>query len=178
MNDNVYSLKPYKNDPSFFGINVSIKDLPDKIIVHFKLNPVTHLNLGPLEKSQRRTLKLWEKTCLEFFIKNAKGEYYEFNIAPNLDWNCFYFPSKGSPLVEHPMNEPLEFKAHSNSDMFELEVTAGKKNFHTLFWQANQMSVGISSVIENKDGQISYWALEHCDSRPNFHHFDSFVVKL
>ena len=38
--------------------------------------------------------------------------------------------------------------------------------------------LGLSTVIEDGDGGISYWALAHPSAKPDFHHPDSFVLDL
>jgi hypothetical protein len=38
--------------------------------------------------------------------------------------------------------------------------------------------LGISAIIEEKDGSKSYWALAHPQGKPDFHHADSFVLDL
>ena len=55
-----------------------------------------------------------------------------------------------------------------------------KKEFFPkgFFDELSELSVGITSVIKEKSGSLSYWALNHSDTRPNFHHFDSFKYKF
>ena len=38
--------------------------------------------------------------------------------------------------------------------------------------------LGLCAVIEETDGQKSYWAAAHPPGKPDFHHADSFVVEL
>ncbi|QLQ12045.1 MAG: hypothetical protein HZY74_00360 [Brevundimonas sp.] len=38
--------------------------------------------------------------------------------------------------------------------------------------------IGLTAVIEDTDGTISYWALAHPSDKPDFHHPDSFVLEL
>jgi hypothetical protein len=33
-------------------------------------------------------------------------------------------------------------------------------------------------VVEEKDGLLSYWALNHPPGKPDFHHPDAFVLEL
>ncbi len=38
--------------------------------------------------------------------------------------------------------------------------------------------VGLSAVIEDDAGRLSYWALKHPPGKPDFHHGDSFALEI
>ena len=38
--------------------------------------------------------------------------------------------------------------------------------------------LGLSAVIEEHDGTLSYWALRHAPGKPDFHHRDAFALEL
>ena len=38
--------------------------------------------------------------------------------------------------------------------------------------------IGLCAVIEDLDGNLSYWALRHAPGKPDFHHADSFALEL
>jgi hypothetical protein len=38
--------------------------------------------------------------------------------------------------------------------------------------------LALAAVLEDRDGRLSYWALEHPSERPDFHHPNSFVLEL
>ena len=40
------------------------------------------------------------------------------------------------------------------------------------------LKLAVSAVIEEVDGQLSYWALTHPGERPDFHNPDGFVLDL
>ncbi|MCC8986069.1 MAG: hypothetical protein LM513_05690, partial [Nitrospira sp.] len=40
------------------------------------------------------------------------------------------------------------------------------------------LHLAVSVVVEQTDGQCSYWALRHPSGRPDFHHPDSFALML
>ncbi|MEY9932094.1 hypothetical protein ABH926_006743 [Catenulispora sp. GP43] len=37
-------------------------------------------------------------------------------------------------------------------------------------------SLAIAAVIEDSDGDLDYWALNHVSPGPDFHHPDSFII--
>ena len=38
--------------------------------------------------------------------------------------------------------------------------------------------IGLSAVIEEANGRISYWALAHPPGKPDFHHADCFALEF
>ena len=40
------------------------------------------------------------------------------------------------------------------------------------------LSLGLSAVIENLSGSLSYWALKHPPGKPDFHHADAFALEF
>ena len=40
------------------------------------------------------------------------------------------------------------------------------------------LTLGLSAVIEDRDGALSYWALRHPAGKPDFHHADAFALAL
>lgn len=121
---------------------------------------------------------LWRHTCFEAFVRcgQAKG-YFEFNLSPSGDWAAYRFDEyrDGCRDAEIP---PPAIVSHATSDRLGLvagielgamaELVAGET------WQ-----VAISAVIEETDGNKSYWALAHPPKGPpDFHHPDCFVLEL
>ena len=41
-----------------------------------------------------------------------------------------------------------------------------------------RLSVGLSAVIEDLDGSLSYWSLKHPPGKPDFHHADCFALEI
>lgn len=123
-----------------------------------------------------RVIKLWEKTCFELFIKNERNEYMEFNFSPVFEWNAFYFTKKGDPLAEWKKINSVKLDILDSFEVFQLIAEIKKEDFPENFFDKCQ--AGITSVIKEKNGNLSYWALSHEDQRPNFHHFDSFKYKF
>ena len=40
------------------------------------------------------------------------------------------------------------------------------------------LRLGLSAVIEDDSGKLSYWALKHPSGKPDFHHPDTFVLEI
>jgi hypothetical protein len=41
-----------------------------------------------------------------------------------------------------------------------------------------KLRLGLSAVIEESNGVLSYWALKHPPGNPDFHHPDAFVLEV
>ena len=137
------------------------------------------INLGNGTPNKERLIKLWEKTCFEFFIKNQNGSYIEFNFSPTFEWNCFYFEKKGDALKEwQQMNRPKTDILLSLNNFFMI-IEIKKDDFPSGFFNhLAERECAVTCVIKEKSGRLSYWALHHADVKPNFHHFESFKYKF
>jgi len=40
------------------------------------------------------------------------------------------------------------------------------------------LRLGLSAVVEDADGELSYWALRHPPGKPDFHYTDAFALQL
>jgi hypothetical protein len=44
--------------------------------------------------------------------------------------------------------------------------------------RARVMRMALAAVVEEEDGRLSYWALQHAPGNPDFHHPDGFTLEL
>ena len=178
---NKFGLIPFsrENSPEI-TIEAELNSNLESVFISYRIQKgVGLIDLGSSSPNRERLIKLWEKTCFELFIKNESGQYLEFNFSPNFEWNCFYFNQAGDPLLEwKPMPIPVTDILLS-SEHFFIFINLKKEFFPKGFFDGkSELSAGITSVIKEKSGRLSDWALSHCDTRPNFHHFDSFKYKF
>ena len=180
-----FSLIPFPNMPAATAVNSIEAELnvnEESIYISFRIrNNLDLIDLGNGTPNKKRVIKLWEKTCFELFIKNEKDQFIEFNFAPNFEWNCFYFDKKGGALAEWEKMPRPESDILLSAEHFFMFVNIRKEFFPEGFFNSNKkqiLSAGISSVIKEKIGSLSYWAMTHADVQPNFHHFDSFKYKF
>ncbi|HEX2225792.1 MAG TPA: DOMON-like domain-containing protein [Candidatus Binatia bacterium] len=131
---------------------------------------------APTAKSPRRVPGLWRHTCFEAFIA-VKGSrsYYEFNFSPSGEWAAYSFRSyrEGSPLE----NERLQPGITVRRDASTLELSADIHLDHLpAAGKGASLWLGLSAVIEDTEGRLSYWALTHPPGKPDFHYPDSFIL--
>ena len=118
-----------------------------------------------------RADELWKTTCFETFLRLASEKSYrEWNFAPSGEWAAY------------------DFK-HYRKSRSNAEVTAPYVRFEdNLIWWTlgatiavpaeTKWEMGLSAVIEEKDGTKSYWALATGGDKPDFHSPDCFAARL
>jgi hypothetical protein len=126
-------------------------------------------HIGELRMPTPGMRPLWQHTCCELFVARRGGTaYHEFNFSPSGDWAAYAFTDyrQGGPIevadpgiVVRTSSETLELKA---------SVAGG----------SGPLLLGLSAVIEEQDGALSYWALRHAPGKPDFHHRHAFALEL
>ena len=128
----------------------------------------------PEYRSPRRADALWEHTCFEAFVMAGEGpEYREFNFSPSGEWAAYSFQSYRK-AGETVVGTDPEIRVRRSADRLELaaEFQAGFPSG----WRS--LRLGLSALVEEVDGGLSYWALRHPPGRPDFHHLDAFALQL
>lgn len=188
------TLYPFKKT-SLPNIELSAEiNKKNSLFVSFRLTgELDQIDLGTGHPKHQRAIGLWNKTCFELFIKNGESEYLEFNFSPDFEWNAFYFSQPGKKLTEYPAIKGVKLDILYSLQTFLLIAEIDHTLFPNSFLGKNnekQWSASISAVIqikhqnenkinkENSVGPLTYWALKHSDTKPNFHHFDSFIYKF
>jgi hypothetical protein len=116
---------------------------------------------------------LWQTTCFEAFLRRAGDDAYrEWNFAPSGDWAAYDFASYRQPVSPVAVGSPPYIRMEDNFTWWALGATITSDADQS--WE-----LGLSAVLEEKDGTKSYWALAHPPrDRPDFHAADCFAAKL
>jgi hypothetical protein len=123
-----------------------------------------------------RQYDLWEHTCLEFFLGLPDSTaYWEFNLSPAGDWNVFHFPNYRQNIAEEKAFTSLPFTVLQQANYLQLNLEV---DLNKIIASEQNLEIGITSVIESQDQQLSYWALRHPASTADFHNRDSWIIKL
>lgn len=121
----------------------------------------------------RRADELWRTTCFEAFLR-AEGEdaYREWNFAPSGQWAAYDFTGYREGSANAEIAQPPYIRMEDNLTWFALGATIAVE-------ADRQWQLGLSAVLEEKNGTKSYWALAHPNpDKPDFHAPDCFVARL
>lgn len=127
-------------------------------------------SLSFVARAGARTDELWRHTCLEAFVR-VRGEagYRELNLAPSGAWAAYRFDAPRSGMANADIDPPI-IEAAGEGEVaatWILDLPAD------VVW-----TVGVTAVIEDGDGALSYWSLRHPSGKPDFHHPDGFALEL
>jgi hypothetical protein len=67
--------------------------------------------------------------------------------------------------------------ARKSANQLELGASVRLDRLSPLHARA-KLSLALSTVVEDRDGALSYWAIRHTPGRPDFHHPDAFALEL
>ncbi len=164
------------SDVNHIGAQVRLP-LSDAIEIEFALaGDIEKLRI-PAENAARRADNLWQHTCFEAFIGAPnRTAYVEFNFAPSGEWAIYQFEAyrQGMSIVTAP---PPVITTRRTANNLLLKAVVNLREFPELKDRA-ELRLALSAVIENIDGELSYWALAHPPGKPDFHHADSFALTL
>jgi hypothetical protein len=123
---------------------------------------------------------LWQHTCFEAFVKGSdNGAYLEFNFSPSSEWAIYSFDGYrrgGKPRV--PRHPPEIMSHRRGENLLEVDVTVHLDGLFTEQPRTDRLRLGLAAVLEDRRGQLSYWALAHPSARPDFHHAEAFTLLL
>ncbi|MBX3564910.1 MAG: DOMON-like domain-containing protein [Sphingomonas sp.] len=155
-----------------------IADDGDRMLLRYRVR-------GPLKlpelESPGRADDLWKTTCLELFLQPAGSDsYVEFNFSPSCRWAAYDFDNyrrgrRDKLLSIEPHIERVD-PADDNSDEtfdYVFDVDVELSDFPKV-----PLRMGITAVIEEPNGTISYWALAHPEGKADFHDPACFALTL
>jgi hypothetical protein len=174
-----FVLEPFPDLPFPGGVRVSgqARRQGSELQLEWRLEgPVGLLALPLPESPPERRHGLWEATCFECFLASPdRPGYWEFNLSPAGHWNVFRFDGYRSG-----MRDETAF------DALPVAVAHGPGTCHvSLRLDTTQLGIaddpwllGISTVLAESDGHVTYWALLHPALQPDFHQAAGFRIGL
>jgi hypothetical protein len=129
----------------------------------------------PAVGTPRRAHDLWRHTCFEVFAAPQAGpRYYEFNFSPSGQWAAYAFRAYRDPLpLEHDKFDPV-VAARRRAGALELDAHIRLDQLAGIP-KRGSFRLGLSAVLEDARGKLSYWALVHAPGKPDFHSLDSLI---
>lgn len=185
MKKSSFTLKPFDRAEPREVKDISVKGNVcregDGIVLSYHLQSresmiADKVNIPEWPRCADRCDGLWEHTCLECFVaRSEENQYWEYNVAPSGSWNVYRFHGyriggETTTEIRRPTIESvISGRTWSARIRMQLPVMV-----HA--WKVLQL--GITAVLEHPRGQLSYWALDHETTRPDFHCRKTFLVEI
>lgn len=169
---------PDSSDTPVRGIGVSIQRNGRGLGLSYRIEAVTDRLRVPGESAPRIGQELWKHTCCECFLALADDSaYHEFNLSPSREWTAYAFTNyrEGAPLTDETLDPRIAIRRCS--DRMELDASIALDQLSPRYTRG-ELVIGLSAVIEDAGGRLSYWALRHPAGKPDFHHRDAFALTL
>jgi hypothetical protein len=124
---------------------------------------------------------LWQHTCFEAFVA-VPGEpaYREFNFSPSGQWAAYRFFDErvrdtAAELAQPPVEPQMDVEVQAHALVLQVWLP---RSALPMGQAGGALQLGLSAVIEDQGGQLSYWALQHPAARPDFHHRGGMALSL
>jgi hypothetical protein len=126
----------------------------------------------------RRADELWRHTCLEAFltVPGIPG-YLEFNFSPSGEWAVYRFTGYREGMAPGELERPPSISVHREAGRLELNAAVHLAGLVDIPAGA-AVHLGLTAVVEARDGAVAYWALAHPPGKPDFHAPQSFALTL
>lgn len=149
----------------------------DELVLGYTLEAdVVQLRVPPA-RVPRVGQDLWRHTCCECFIalKNEPA-YHEYNFSPSGEWAAYAFLKyrEGAPLADASLRPQITVRKFQ--DRIELDAAIALERLSDRYRE--NVVLGLSAVIEDVEGRLSYWALAHSEGKPDFHRREAFTLEL
>jgi hypothetical protein len=147
------------------------------VLSYIVAGTIGDLRLPPVVAPARAD-ELWLHTCFEAFVRTSTSPaYYEFNFAPSTQWAAYRFEDYRSGMQAANEIGPRGIEVRSASDCFTLQATLETDRLSGLP-RDTDWRLGFAAVIEETNGNKSYWALAHPPGKADFHHADCFALEF
>ncbi|MFT4719377.1 MAG: hypothetical protein ACI9SB_000542 [Candidatus Azotimanducaceae bacterium] len=123
-----------------------------------------------------RRMQLWEQTCFEAFLRQPdEHAYIETNASPSGHWQCFTFSNYRTDMLvaTTPTLQVLDSAVSQTRAEIRVQV-----NLADWLAPTEMLLMGLAAVVQTKAGDRLYYALQHIDDKPDFHHRDSHTLLI
>lgn len=156
---------PDKPPLAVAGIRARIIDVSQHwLTVRWSVAAAKLIVLPPLA-SKHRADELWRHTCFEIFLQAPDSKsYVELNLSPSEAWAAYDFTDYRKGMAERAMSRQPVCTARMGGDTLIFDAAIPIASLPPLPWLA-----GLTAVIEEEGGVMSYWAQAHSPGLPDFH---------
>lgn len=137
---------------------------------------ITPVAMAPREQQPQRKDRLWEQTCFECFISPEKGSaYWEFNLSPAGHWNVYRFDSYRTGMRREKAYGSLPIQTQSSAGSFQISCDI---DLSVIRLHQEKIRMGVCAVVKMTSSEITYWALHHAGTKPDFHKSETFKLTI
>ena len=170
----MFELRPFSPIKCDLCLRAEVKHEEGQLNIRFTVSGEIDQILFPSQSpNPSRRDELWKKTCFEvFFGPRGRVNYWELNFSPSGDWNCYSFDDyrAGMKAENRILVQPIRFS--EKTDRIEMETSV---DISDLIESGSALEQSSNAVIESDRGELSYWAIRHAGTQPDFHLRESFV---
>ncbi len=154
-----------------------LRPKPTELSLSYELTgDMTRVKLPPAAQPARHD-DLWRTTCFEAFVRSSLWKsYYELNFAPSTHWAAYHFSDYRQDMTPAEEVRPTDIEARASLRGFELDVSLDL--VHAELPADEPWRLSLAAVIEEIDGNKSFWAWAHPTALPDFHHREAFACEL
>ena len=160
------------------NITGEIERKDNHLSIHYQISGEIDQILFPAQSaSPSRKDDLWKATCFEFFIAiEDRPQYWEFNMSPSSDWNVYVMDAyRQVNMREETEFTELPFDFKVTNEIISLNMSV---DLNSITQPKMDIDIGVTAIIQTKDGQETYWALSHPSQQADFHQRESFSLAL
>src|SRR5512146_759910 len=158
---------------------------PESLRLQYVLEADPRLvRIPPPNADAGRSDKLWAHTCFEAFVGLPESpQYLELNFSPSGQWAAYRFDSYRQGMAP-ALDRAPRVALRSSDERLELQAevwlggSLGSPGAAAEAPRCRRLRIALSTVVEDREGRLSYWALRHPPGRPDFHHPESFLPAL
>lgn len=173
------TLKPHPDTPCDAVHEIAVDTAREgrSLTLKFALSGDVDAIAFPEWRNAARADELWRHTCFEAFVgdQGAAG-YTEINLSPSNQWAVYVFDGYREGMRSPEGVERRDGVMRDEAGAYRLQAVFDLDRLDGL--SGAPWRLGLSAVIELKDGSKSYWALAHAPGQPDFHHPDAFAAIL
>lgn len=158
------------------GVSAGVRSAADgALALRFELHgDIARIEVPALSGPERRD-GLWRHTCFECFVRAETQAYLELNFSPSREWAAYAFRDyRDAAALPAAFDPGIAVKREAEL----LVLTATVPATALTLTAGARVRIGLSAVVEEISGAVSYWALRHAPGKPDFHHPDAFALTL
>lgn len=144
------------------------------LVLQYRLEGDIQRLVLPRPATPRRVDRLWEHTCFEAFARHpGERDYLELNFSPSGEWAAYRFDGRRDGGRDLPLPGPPATACTRTGNRIDLRVTLDPCPMH-----GDALDLGLSAILEDREGALFCWALRHPAGPPDFHDPESFTLRL